>query len=224
MDRTARNCNSESDETTLLERIGREFDKTASHVFKQFRNPHSEALLDAMMMWLAWRGDERYVQVHLSYDDRSSSWRFCEYESVPILIRKFKHVEVRPINPPFPDYLLAFFSIILRDQVNDNGETKIRSRRFGPDSTGFSERPIDVSEIFGCAREGCVIYADWPSSDGVLLKKSINLSRDFFYYLDYEGRSHPAAGEKGFIYILKKKDASGARRRRKDVLRWVRRG
>ena len=201
------------------------FAKRAEDVFGHHRDPIERALQDAEMMWLAWRGDERYLEAYLGDQaGRQSSWQFCEYHDVPEMVRRYKSVEVRPMYSPFADHVLAFLVVLLQREVGKSPGASVYSRSTDPNVLGFIERKIDCTKAYDVVKEGAEVVADWTRRPGDVLKtRSIGISSDHFSYSDYirsEDKSPP--NSRGFIYVFKKQDRLAARRkRRQSTIRWV---
>jgi hypothetical protein len=204
--------------------LSRDFELRASKVFAQFSNPSLEAMKDAKMMWLAWRGDERFVQVHASdLPGLESSWRFYEYTETERLVERFRHVEVRPIAPPFADHVLAFLSVLMQRKVAEGGGARVYSSPVDPRTQGTSDLETKIEETYKRASEGYEVVADWLQDPGGALKsKSVSLSQERFLYLDFvhpKGRKYPSP--RGFMYMLNTQDRASTRRRKRALLKWV---
>lgn len=177
------------------------------------------------MMWLAWRGDERYLEVYLGdQTGRQSSWQFCEYHDIPEMIRHYKHVEIRPMHPPFADHILAFLVVLLQREVGSSPGANIYSRSSDPKVLGLVETKIDCAGAYDRVKEGVEVVADWIRRPGDVLKtRSISISLEHFSFFDYvkKGDKTPL-NARGFIYVFKKQDRVAARRKhRQSAVRWV---
>ncbi len=199
------------------------FELEAKRIFSQFGDPAQRAAEDAMMMWLAWRGDESYLQALLSDQLGSeSSWRFCRYSDVEGLITRFKHVEVRPIVPPFADHVLARLAVLVQKRVaEDRGAEVYRVTPDGIPEVGGERNAID--EVYRHAKEGFDVVADWPKEPhGILKRRTMSLSSRRFLYLDFV---HPRKGgqtnSRGFMYVLSGKERASSRLRRRSLIRWI---
>lgn len=201
------------------------FKARAKEVFGQVRDPYKKAIADAQMMWLAWRGNDKYVQAHLGDQaGKESSWQFLDYKDVPSLIERCKHMEVRPINPPFADHIIAHFAILMRKLVDAGRGVRVYSTRLNVQNLDLTEAEVNISDTYRCIKEGSEVYADWIKLPGKILKsKSVALSSERFLYVDFasDGDKTPASA-RGFIYFFKKQDRAAARRRhRQSAVKWV---
>lgn len=202
-----------------------EFARRAEQVFAQHGDPVEKALLDAEMMWLAWRGDDKYLEVYLGDQaGRQSSWQFCEYNDIPEMIRHYKYVEVRPMYPPFADHILAFLVVLLQREVGRNPGANVYSRSIDSNVLGFVERKVDCARAYDVVKGGSEVVVDWIRQPGDVLKtRSMSVSADHFSSSDYTrtGDKTPL-NSRGFIYIFKKQDRLAAKRkRRQSAVRWV---
>ena len=200
------------------------FAERAKEVFGGYKDSFEKASRDAQMMWLAWRGDDRYLQVHRSNQiGRESAWQFSEYTEIPMLIENCKSVEARPLSAPFTDRILAFLTVALQHQVGESTGVRVYSLSTDRDTLGFVETEIDVADTYNRVKDGYEVVADWKGEpDGVLKSKTIALSSEHFLYLDYVqvGNKVPLSA-RGFIYTFKKQDRSIARRRKQSAVKWV---
>ena len=192
------------------------FRTRAKKVFAQFADPYEKALLDAEMMWLACRGDERYVQVYLGRQaGLESAWQFFQYTEVPLLVERYKHVEVRPVDPPFADHILASLAVLLQHLVTAQRGVRVYmfSSEHGDDGL---ERDVAAGEAFKQAKEGHEVVADWRG-EGVLKTRSVMLSRDRFLFIDYRS-GYRRSNARGFVYWVKKSERDATRRIQRHYL------
>jgi hypothetical protein len=205
--------------------IETDFMNMAAKVFAQHSDPCAKAVEEAKMLWLAWRGDEKYVEVYLGDQvGRQSAWRFYEYHELPEMIRHYRHVEVRPMYPPFADHVLAFLVVLLQQEVETRGRAKIYSRSSDPRVLGFVETEIDDAAIYDRVKEGAEVIADWSRKPGDVLKtRSISLSPEHFSFFDYvKAGDKTPLNARGFIYVFKKQDRAAAKRKhRQSAVRWI---
>lgn len=205
-------------------RIDREFETRAKRVFGQFGDPTQKALDDAKMMWLAWRGDDRFVQARLGdQTGNESSWRFCEYKDAEFLIERFGLVEIRPMRRPFADHVLAFLSVLLQRKVAERRGAVVYAVPSEAPMQGTMRVEAKIEEAYIRAKDGFEVIADWPREPGGVLKsRSISLSKDQFLFTEFvranggrQPRSH------GFVYMLSSKERASARLRKRDLIRWI---
>jgi len=218
-------------QTTRIRGIGtngtnldKEFELRAKRVFAQFSDPSSRAMEDAKMMWLAWRGDERFVQVHLSGQPGfESSWRFSDYAEIDDLVERFKHVEVRPVHSPFADHVLAHLTILMQRRVAGQSGARIYTLPTIASAQGISEKEAVIEDAYKYAKEGLEVVADWlKEPNGFLKSKSISLTSDHFLYTDFvnpKGRGRSSA--RGFMFMLSAKERASARRRKRSLIKWI---
>ncbi len=199
------------------------FADRAREVFAGYSDPYEKACRDAKMMWLAWRGDDRYLQVHrVNQGGRESAWQFCEYIEIPLLIERCKGLEARPIGALFSDRVLAFLAVTLQRQVGESSGVRVYSLSTRGDAIGFVETEISVASAYSRIREGGKVVADWTGEpEGVLKSKTISLSPDHFSYNDYHTEDKVPLRSRGFIYAFKRQDRATARRRKQSAVRWV---
>ena len=211
--------------SAIRQDIREDFIRRAEQVFAQYGDPAERALEDARMMWLAWRGDERYLEVYLGDQvGRQSSWQFCEYHDVPEMIRHHKYVEVRPMYAPFADHVLAFLVVLLQREVGKSPGAEVYSRSTDPNVLGFVERRVDCSRAYDVVKEGAEVVADWTRRPGEVLKtRSMSISSDHFSFFDYvKKRDKTPINSRGFIYVFKKQDRKAAKRKqRQSPVRWI---
>lgn len=205
--------------------IEKDFESTSRRVFAQYTDPYSKAAEEARMLWLAWRGDEKYVEVYLGDQaGRQSSWQFCDYHDLPGMIRRYKHVEARPVYAPFADHVLAFLVVLFQREVGKSPGADVYSRSSDPKIIGFVDKKIDCSVAYDVAKDGSEVVADWARRPGDVLKtRTMSVSPDRFSFFDYTrvGDKTPLAS-RGFIYVFKKQDRLAARRKnRQSAVRWI---
>lgn len=204
--------------------LDREFELRAKKVFAQFSDPSTRAIEDAKMMWLAWRGDERFVQVHLGDQlGFESSWRFSDYAEIDDLVERFKHVEVRPVHSPFADHVLAHLTILMQRRVAGQSGARIYTLPTIASAQGISEKEAVIEGAYKYAKEGLEVVADWlKEPNGFLKSMSISLTSDHFLYTDFVNPgSHRLSRAKGFMYVLSAKERASARRRRRSLIKWI---
>jgi hypothetical protein len=204
--------------------LDEEFRDKAEKVFAQFGDPRERAVQDAKMMWLAWRGDDRFVQVHLSDQvGLESSWRFCKYTEVPSLVERYKYVEARPMRSPFTEHVLASLTALFQRLVSERIGARVYSLSLNGDTAGLTQDGIDAGRAYKYASEGFEIVADWPKEPrGVLKSRSISLSQERFLYFDFVHKVARAThSERGFAQMLARQERASARRRRKSLLKWI---
>lgn len=200
------------------------FAERAREVFAGYKDCCEKADRDARMMWLAWLGDDRYLQVHRSNQaGRESAWQFCEYTEIPLLVERCKSVEARPLSAPFTDRIIAFLTVLVQRQVGESRGVRVYSLSTSADTLGFVETDIDVADTYDRIKDGYEVVADWKGQpEGVLKNKTISLSPERFVCLDYAhvGDKVPTSS-RGFIYTFKRQDRAIARRRRQSAVKWV---
>ncbi len=199
------------------------FRERAEKVFASFNDPYDVAVQDAKMMWLAWRGDDRFVQVHLS--DRAgsgSSWRFCQYEEIPGLTELHRYLEARPLQHAFSDHVVASLVVLMQHEVEDGSGVRVYAVPVDAEKPTEEVMP-GVSDAYAKVKEGFEVIADWHQRPGEPLKtKSISIRSDRFVFADFPRlASRTSSGAKGWARVLADHDKADSRRRRKSPLGWV---
>jgi len=200
------------------------FEERAREVFAEYKDSYEKASRDAQMMWLAWRGDDRYLQVHRTNQvGRESAWQFCEYIEIPLLIEHCNGIEARPLCAPFSDQVLAFLTVTMQRQAGQSMGVRVYSLATSADTLGFVETEMDIGDAYSRVKSGCEVVADWLGEpEGILKSKTISLSLERFLYLDYEHAGDKAAkNARGFIHTFKRQDRAIARRRKQSAVKWV---
>jgi hypothetical protein len=202
------------------------FGVRAREVFGSHGKSQRLAEAEAIRLWLAWRGDQSYLVVHLgSRAVREGSWRVVRYTEIPGLSEEHNFIEARGFGRDLPEYVLARFIQFFVREVN-----RVPGARVTAEGIEESPGPVHVGheiadEAYGYLKAGKVLTARWPGNGAPgLYARILVLSKDAVQDSRYpalaEVMGSHRESDRGFTKFLERAEA----KRQKSWVKWVTHG
>lgn len=209
--------------------IIQKFLERVSSVYGTLESREQIALNEARMLWLAWRGNEDYLTVHIASEKgKESAWQIIPYCKLPYFFDKYESVEARTFGNDFDDHIVTFLYNYIRNEM-DKAAVELYAEpnyeEIGNPSVPVHVR-IEAIDLFDNIKSKKIIVIKWPSNETpelfsrILVLSATSIKNSKFPGLEKKFDPRQMGG-KGFMKFIKREELSSRRRRKRFLIRWV---